>query len=191
MAFVIPGVEPTSFMAGDTIQWKIAPSLYPTSEGWACTYQFRGPSTQTITATVSNSVYNLSLSATLSAALVPGEYWLFGFVSLAGEQHKFYEGRVTVYANQRTLTGAYDGRTHAEKTLAAIEAAIEGNASREEKMYLVRTGDGERRIEFCDKMELIKMRGFYVQLVQQEKAALRISQGLGSGNKILTRFVKP
>ena len=186
--------EPTSFFAGDTVTWDKSLSDYKASEGWTLQYRFRGPAGTALGSPISASAdgddFTVTVAASVTTTWPAGNYCLFGFVTKASERHNVFEGQVEVRPNHLDQGGSYDGRTHAKKVLDAIEAMLEGTASREEQSYSINVGGKDRMLQFFPREELVKFRNFYKREVESELAAERISNGMGSGKKIRVRFTR-
>lgn len=192
MAAEIPTQEPSSFIAGDTVQWTKSLSDYPAST-WTLTYEFRGNVRKTVVCTADGDDFLATITAAISATYPPGEYAFFGRVSSGAEVHTIPEacGTMVVSGNPSVGTSAQDRRTHARKMLDAIEAMLEGVASRFEQSYTIDIpGGSNRMLSTVSRDELIRFRSHYAQLVAQEKNAERIAQGQPSRNRILTVFTR-
>lgn len=190
MAAEIPDIEPDSFIAGDTVKWTKSTADYP-APIWTLTYEFRGTARHTVVCTANGSDFLATISATVSATFTPGDYAWFAQVSFGSEKYTIGSGTVSVKTNPSIGTEAQDRRSHAKKMLDAIEAMMEGNASREEMQYEVSLPGGSlRRLWFCTKEDLIKFHSHYAALVRQEQNAERLAQGKPSRNRILTVFTR-
>lgn len=188
----IPTIEPSSFIAGDTVQWTRDFSAdYPPAT-WTLTYYFRGTVKKTVVCTTSGSLHLATILAADSANYPPGDYFVFARVSDGTSTYTVLDGKtITVKENPAAGSSAQDRRSHVKKMLDAIEAMMEGNASREEAGYeITAPGMTSRRIQFCTKVDLIAFHSHYKQLYQQELNAARIAQGIAPKNKVLTRFVR-
>lgn len=186
----IPTIEPTEFIAGDTVKWTRDLSDYPAGT-WTLTYYFRGNVKKEVLCTVSSGLHLATISAATSATFPPGEYFVFARASYNGEEFTIWQGRVTVKENPETGSSAQDRRSHAKKMLDAIEAMMEGVASRFEASYEVSApGMTSRRLETCNRLDLIKFHAHYKQLYAQEMDAERIAQGKKPRNRILTVFTR-
>lgn len=190
MSVSIPSTEPAQFIAGDTVKWTRSLSDYPATT-WTLTYEFRGTVRKSVVCTASGSDFLATITAALSAAYPPGEYRVFARVSSGSESYTVWEGSITVKPDPSAGTSAQDRRTHARKMLDAIEAMMEGNASREEQGYEISMAGGTtRRLDLCPKADLIAFHSHYAQLVKKEQDAERIAQGGKSRNRILTVFTR-
>jgi hypothetical protein len=187
----IPDIEPTSFIAGDTVKWTRDLSAdYPVGT-WTLTYYFRGQVAKTVVCTTSGSLHLATILAADSASYPPGDYFVYARVSDGTNVYSIWSGTITVKENPAIGTSPQDRRSHVKKMLDAIEAMMEGNASREEAGYeIAAPGMTSRRIQFCTKADLIAFHSHYKQLYQQELNAARIAQGGKSRNRILTVFTR-
>lgn len=187
--------EPTEIIAGDTLAWTKDLADYPATDGWHLSYRLRGNTNYDIAwgthVTTDGAGFSISVPAATTSSWVPGNFWLFGFVTDGTERHQIIKVQVTVQPDSQTVSQSYDGRSHARKALDAIEAVLEGSASREESMYQLDFGGKMRQLQFCPKEELIKMRNYYKREVDSELAAERIAKGLGGKSQILVRFTRP
>jgi hypothetical protein len=129
--------------------------------------------------------YYFDATATVTNALTPGTY-TWGVRALKGaEVYYVLGGDIKIKANLFTQVAGYDGRSAAKVMLDAIEAVISGTATGGQKSKQI----GDRMITSFSPMELEQWRNVYRSEVNNEEAGERIARGLGSGNKIRTRFV--
>lgn len=190
----MPDTEPTSFFAGDTVTWDKSLDDYSAADSWTLNYVLRGPQTCAFTAgwiVADGTGWTVTIPAESTLVWTAGDYTLFGWVTKAAERFQVVEQKLTIKPNFAVNKGTFDNRSHVKKTLDAIEACIEGNASRDEKSYSINYGGRERTLELVPKAELIAMHSRYSELYRQELQAERISKGMKGGGKILTRFVAP
>ena len=185
MALEFLSQEPVEFTAGDTVKWEKSFSDYPPAS-WALEYRLIGSDDgiTEITAAEVGTKYQITIPKADSATLIGGNYTLVGYVSDGSERLTVYSGQVTVKANLEEKGSAFDTRTHARKTLDAIEAVIENRASKDQQSYSI-AGRSLSRMTIDD---LLKFRSQYKAEVKQEVAAERVAAGLGSGRKIGVRF---
>lgn len=173
MAPTIPSVEPTIFRAGETVEWTKIVQDYPNTDGYALVYSFSGPSAlASITATnVADGSYSVSIPATTTSALVAGRYLWAAHAQLAGAVYPVAQG--TIFVEAKLLGTALT--THAERTLAVIEAALEGRLTSDMESYTI----GTRQVTKIAAMELRNLRTQYKWEVWYER----------NPGKILTRKV--
>lgn len=118
-----------------------------------------------------------------TATWTAGEYSWSSWVEKSGARYVVDSGVVTLLANPETAS-AFDGRTHARKTLDAIEALIEGRASLDQQEYQI----GGRMLKRMPVADLLRMRSLYQSEVAKEIASNKLAAGLGVGSKIQVRF---
>lgn len=190
----IPTKEPTSVTAGDTITWLIALPDYPATDGWALNYALRGAAGNIdITATASGADYLVEITAANSAAWPFGNYQWTKYVEKGAgaslERVTLGTNTIIINRNWAAVTGSIDTRSHARKCLEAIEAVLEGRASRSDAEYEIDTGSGRRRLKSLTVEELLKFHSHYQQFVRQEDEQARLNAGLSSGSgRLLTRL---
>jgi hypothetical protein len=124
---------PTQFRSGETIIWKLADSSdYPQLSGFTAKATISGAGgNASITGQFSDGYWTFTLLAK-DNNLAAGEYVLYIFFTKgAGDAIENYpssENTLTVKAKLTTAVST-DQRTHAQKMLALIEAALEGFAT--------------------------------------------------------------
>jgi len=179
----IPTTEPSDIRAGDTIKWKKTLADYPASEYTLSYRLISGANTIDVTATADGDTHSIEIAASTSDDYVAGEYEWFAFVTKGSERYTVERGTLTVLANPATAT---DCRTDAKKILDDLTAAY--------KTYIASRGHiasysiAGRAMTFRSAEEILKQITFWETKVRAEQAADKISQGLGSGRKVLTRF---
>jgi hypothetical protein len=124
----VPTSVPTQVTAGDTLAWQITLADYPASAGWVLTYALAAAAGQiAITASASGDDHRVSVAAATSAAYVPCNYAWQAYVTKTTERHMVDSGTIQILPNLAVQAGGFDGRSHAQKTLEALEAWIEGH----------------------------------------------------------------
>jgi hypothetical protein len=177
---------PTSFYSGDSLKWDASFPDYP-APTWALTYtlnlQITPTTIYTVTATANGTGFSVSVSPAVSATWTAGTYSYVARVSNGTNVFTVDTGIIKVLPNPATATT--DLRSHARRTLAAIEATIEGRASHAELEF---SAFG-RTLKYCTLAELITARNKYKTLVASEDAALAVSNGLSDPNNCYVRFI--
>jgi hypothetical protein len=92
----------------------------------------------------------------------------------------------TIQQSFDALSGDTDTRTHARKVLDAIEAVIEGRATKDQYEYQIQG----RMLRLTPLPDLIKFRQLYKAEMQREIQAANVQAGIASRNKIVVRFNK-
>lgn len=179
----IPTIEPTTANAGDTWRWTRTLADYPASAGWALSYTLINAAAKiTINASASGDDHAVTVSAATTAGYAAGSYDWRARVSKAGEVYTVGEGRITV---RNAFGGStFDARSHARKTLEAIEAVIEGRASSEVSYYMI----GNRQLRYMTPAELLTLRDKYRAEVAREDAAAAVAAGLPDKRRVFVRF---
>lgn len=183
-----PNTEPTTIIAGDLTQWRKEDyAVYALGGAHSLVYTFRpaggGPHVD-VTATVSGSEFRVAMLGSVTDTMPPGRWYWSAYLVRTSDSSRVQvdDGEVIVEANRQT--NAADTRSHARRTLDAIEAAIEGRATDTVQSYTI----GGRQINKMDAKELMTWRNYYRNEVQAEEDANRRANGLASRNTILARF---
>ena len=168
---------PDAVIAGDTL--KVASeeifAAFPAGSGYAVSWIFTpmsGGTPVSVAATSTGSAWLVLVSAAITASWAKGQMGFAVRASKAGEIVTVERGVFSVAANPATAD--LDQRTHAAKVLDALEAAIEGRASRTD--LEIQFEDG-RRVKSMSHGELLKMRDAYAAKVRTEQ---RKAAGLGA-----------
>lgn len=181
MARTVPMTEPTVLTAGSSWQWDRSFAEFPAGEGWVLAYHLRGPGaldTEAAEIVASGDTFQVRIPASRTG-IEAGTYRLAGYVSLNGERHQVHNTLVSVFPD---VSGADDaGLSHAEKTLALIEAAIEGRIPADAETVQI----NGRAITHIPVAELVKLRGSYRSLVWRERNPGQI------GPSVKVRFGQP
>lgn len=174
MAPTTPTGEPARLVAGDSWRWRIADlASYPQSESWSLKYQLLGASARLIEPTFQTSGddvnhWLVSVATSVTDDVTAGRYELVKYVvgsgAYAGRQETLKTFVVEVLPDPRTSADG-DRQTHAEKTLAVIEAAIEGRLSKDLESYSVRG----RQITKIPIRDLFRLRAQYAAIVRAER----------------------
>jgi hypothetical protein len=183
----IATTEPSELRAGDTWKWRREDlSDYPASDGWALTYRFRTPTFGfEVVAAADVDAFAVEVTPTENAEYEAGEYSWVARVTKLTEAYTIAHGSMTVLANLFAGDGdeALDVRSHAQKMLDLVEAALEA-LKLGAKAYSL----GNREMTYRDISELTAMRDQYRAEVAEEKAAERIAAGKGNPRRVLARF---
>lgn len=186
---------PDKIRAGDTIKWRhddardnLGNSI--DSGDWSLTYYLRTNTNHeghTATGSLFGTGWEFTISATDSAAFDAGDWFWQAIATKGSESITIAAGQVEVLA-ALSYTGdpsAFDGRTQAEKDLAAVQKAIRdvanGNAV---KSYTV-AGRSLTRYEMSDLLTLESKLKFEVQ---RERRAALIANGKGDPFNVFVRF---
>lgn len=179
-----PTEEPTSIIAGDSIAWKKTLADYPASAGWVLAYALRGATKIDFNAVASGDDYLVNVLAATSAAWIAGFYTWTSYVTKAGQRYTVEQGAVEIHADPVGLAAGVDQRPHCRRVLDAIEALLEGKATRDQREYEI---DGIR-ISRMDITELLRWRALYRQEWQAYLRSQQANKGKRRNGRVLVRF---
>lgn len=175
------GNTPTKVIAGDTAQWEKSLPDYPASAGWVLVYTLINAAAKiTITAAADGDDYVVTQPSATTAAWAKGKYKYQARVTLAGVSHTVETGDMEVAANFATET-TLDGRSHARKVLDAVEAVLEGRATKDQEEYTI----GDRSLKRTPIEKLYELRQRYKAEVSREETR---SSGKPSRRRTLIRM---
>ena len=167
MAHTVPTAVPASLRAGDTATWLRSLADYPASDGWVLSYVMVKSGAQiAITATASGADHLTEVDAATTAAWAAGTYSWQERATLAGKVYTTDTGTLAIVASFSAAVGGLDARTHAEKTLAALEAWIE-NHDPAVASYQI----GDRQMQYISIPDLLKLRDVYRREVRATSTA--------------------
>jgi hypothetical protein len=180
---------PSRVMAGDTWTWLWASPAYPPSGGWNSSWRVIGTGIALdIAASAEGAAFRVTASAATTAALTVAARGvacqLYGWVSRSGERFAIHEGALLVLPNPATATG--DLRGHAARTLAAIEALLEGRATKDQQSYRI----GDRELARIPIEELMTLRDYYRAEARREADAAALASGQPRRRMIHTRMAR-
>lgn len=183
--------EPDKLWANVSAAWTKSLSDFPASAGWQLSYSLAPPSGAVIEVVWATHVtavgdnFSIAIPAALTQPVTAG-----GAGRLTGKITKATDSAIIYDA---ALTWRVIGeKSFAQRMLAAIDAMLLNNASREERQLSVTTPTGvSKALELCSKGELQDLRSYWQELVNQEKAAEQASLGRGNRRRILNRYTAP
>lgn len=176
----VPTTEPVSVTAGDTLTWRRSLADYPASAGWVLTYALvSGAALYTLTAAADGDDHLVTVAAATSAGYAADTYSWQAYVTLGTERHTVGFGTLTILPNLADQGGGYDNRSHARKTLAALEAWIENH-----DMAVADYQIAGRAMRYISIPDLLKLRDAYKAEVSRE--TLTASGGVGT--RLVVRF---
>lgn len=175
--------EPTSFIAGETVEWtKYLPDYLP-KDGWDLFYTFRNFVTHfDIAAIGQEDHYLIRITSEKSTTLKPANYWWQATVAKGNHWHVVDSGSLEI-KEHLSLVDSYDGRSHVKQVLDALEATILDKASRDQQSYSI----AGRSLYRLSPAELLKWRDHYKAEYARELQQERLNKGLG-GNLVKVRF---
>ncbi len=184
-----PTTEPGVIVAGDRLTFKRSDlnSDYPVADyslKYAARLENAGATEIEITASESGSDYVVEVPATTTASYAAGVYHWQAYIIRSSDSERVTvdSGTWEVKANRDIATT--DPRGHVKKVLDAIEATIEGRASKDQEKYAIQG----RELWRTPIPDLIVLRDKYRAEYVRETRNERIANGLGHGGNIKTRF---
>lgn len=166
----IPTEEPEQLIAGDTWQWDKHVPEYSAADGWQLSYTLQGTEKTDLAwgskvAAHPNGVdFRVTVAAADTANLTPGTVKWQAYVTKGAERRTADFGTIVLLANFATAA-AGSQRTHAEKTLAVLKAAIEGRLTSDIESYQV----AGRAVSKIPAEQLVRLRGMYEAMVYRER----------------------
>lgn len=174
-------IVPARIPAGVSLELTTALTAYPAPE-WELSLHLRGPAAIDIEATASGSSHVLSAAASVTTEWVPGRYWYTVRATDGEDVVEVESGEVEVLVDLAAFDGEYDGRSHVQRILAAVEAVLENRATKDQQSYRI----NDRELVRTPIGELLKLRSMYRAEIKAQKAA---NSGRSSmGRAIRVRF---
>lgn len=128
MTAAIPSTLPAELVAGDTWTWTRELADYPAGTWTATVYFEASQGTFNVVASASGTTQSFSIASATTSTCVPGDYGWRLRVTNGSTTTTVESGMVTVLVDP-AKAGKVDVRSWARRTLDAIEAFLEGNAS--------------------------------------------------------------
>jgi hypothetical protein len=168
---------PNSIAAGLSFKREVVSDLYPAPD-WELRAILRGPASIDLVAVASGTAHAFATPASGTGVWQAGQYAYSIRAHSGDDVHELEAGQLVIAADLVAVQPGHDARGHAQRTLDAIEAVIEGRASRDQQSYTI-SGRTLVRTPIAD---LIMLRTAYRKEVKQLKAG-------GRGKRILGRRV--
>lgn len=179
---------PPVIIAGDTVSWKVpqgdfAPGTYSLKYDFVPVSGTRlsCPDTNSTVTNNGDGTWTVELGKNFTTALVDEvRYEYFAYVTeTVGGAHIYTidSGEIFVRFDPRTATAGFDGRSHARKSLDAIEAVMAGKATLDQQAYSI-AGRSLSRYSFA---ELVTARDYYRREVAAENRQAKIARGENPG----------
>jgi hypothetical protein len=177
----LPTSIPETLTLGETWGWTLSLPDYPAST-WTLKYALqRGAERLALTATAAGDDFALAIpAATTAAYTTPGVYLWTSYVEQGSERHIVARGTVTLLPSPLAALGT----SHASRTLALLEAAIENRVPN----GLETTNIDGQELQRIPLKDLIDLQKVYQAKVEAEQNRASIAAGLGNRRTIYTRF---
>lgn len=161
-------ILPDKISAGLTFSQLVTLTAYQ-APTWSLSAALRGPTVINLTATADGTQHRFAANAATTAGWAPGEYWYTVRATDGADTVEIESGQLTIAPDLAAAGENYDGRTHAQRSLAAIEAVIERRATLDQERYRI----NNRELYRTPIADLLKLRDVYRAEVRQEQAAAR------------------
>lgn len=175
-------ILPDKIGAGLTFSKLVTLTAYP-APVWVLSVILRGPGVINMTAIAEGSQHRLTASADVTENWVPGLYSYSARVTNGTDTHEIESGQLVVEADLASATAGHDSRSHAQRTLEAIEAVIEKRASMDQESYRI----NNRELNRTPISDLLKLRDLYRAEVRREQAAARGQNLFGATVRVRLR----
>jgi hypothetical protein len=177
---VVDSDVPDRLVAGESASWKWSDSRFPASASWVLTYTLVNASAKiTITGSADGADHLVELAKATTEAYEAGEYDWQAHVSDGTERYRVDAGVIEIVTDFAAATGGHDARSHVKKVLDALEAAIEGRASKTQLEQAV----GGVQVRHMTLAEQVKLRDRYAAKYRRELVA--------AGKAKSRRIIKP
>ena len=157
---------PALHTAGDSLALRFVDLEKPAADGWVPAIVLVHASGRiAITGAVDAGEYVVSATAATTAAWAPGLYNINVQLTRTGERSTIHTQYITILPDPATAA-PFDARSHARRTLDALEAWIEGH-----DMAVASYRIGDRQMQYIEIEQLLKLRDIYRSEVRRETAA--------------------
>lgn len=180
----IPLNEPLALRAGDTWVWRREDLTDYPAGTWTLTYYFRAPTANfQIVASASGVAHAVSVAKGTTAGYTATRYKWIASVDNGTVRVTVDQGELLVQPNL-AVAGNLDDRSHARKMLEAIEALLEGRATKDQQSYTV----GDVAITRIPVEQLKRIRDEYRDEVAAARRRERLRNGQGLNTILPVRF---
>lgn len=174
---------PPTIQAGVTFTACAQLTKYPAPD-WVVKLYMRGPAVASIDAVGEGASHTFSATAAETAAWPAGVYAYVLRVQRGDDVQQIEAGTLEVLADITANTAPGDSRSHALRTLEAIEAVLEKRATRDQERYTIEGANGRRELWRTPIADLLKLRDAYRAEVRAERAAARGKSLWGAAVKV-------
>lgn len=157
---------PQTIAAGVTFERAITLADYP-APGWVLTAHLRGAAAINMTAAADGTGHKFNVNAATTGAWTAGVYAYVIRATNGADVRQVESGQVEVLPDLAATTAPHDPRTHAQRTLEAIEAVLEKRATRDQERYTI----NNRELWRTPIADLLRLRDVYRAEVRREQAA--------------------
>ena len=169
---------PKQITAGLSLKCEVISSEYPAPD-WTLTAHIRGSKSIDLISLAQGTAHLFAATATETASYDAGDYAVTVRAKKGDDVFEIESGSLIISADLGAVGDGHDAKSHARKVLTAIEAVIEGRASKDQESYTI-NGRSLTRTSIAD---LLTLRDRY------KKEAAAEANG-GKGGKLLRRKIK-
>jgi hypothetical protein len=179
MSAPTPITEPASIRAGDSASWQISDANYLAGDGWGLTYTFINAAGKfSINSAANGNAHLVHVLPAVTALYVPGDYAWQCVAANGTDAYTIRSGNLEVVASF-AATATLDARSHAVKTLAALEAWIENH-----DLAVAKYAIAGREMQYIPIEQLLTLRDKYRNEVRREQVA----SGAVQSGRVYLRF---
>lgn len=157
-------IIPDSITAGVAFAACAALSAYPAPD-WSLTLFLRGPAVIDLDSVDDGTAHDFAALAAVTAAWAPGSYAYTIRATNGGDVIEVESGRVQILPDLAAAGAGFDSRSHARKSLDAIEAVIEKRATLDQERYRI----NNRELYRTPIADLLRLRNEYRAEVRREE----------------------
>lgn len=160
---------PTEIRANFNLTFEVEDVASDVPNGYTPKFVLGGATSLTKDGEVDGDNIVFELVPTDTTNFTTGQYW-YHIVAENGAGGRVFIAEGTVWlVGKITGTGAYDGRSVAEKVLEAIDATMLGKATKDQQSYTIQSGSGSRSLSRLSIAELTEARKMYAAIVAAER----------------------
>ncbi|WP_126624098.1 hypothetical protein [Acinetobacter ursingii] len=158
---------PKIITAGLTFTFRVNLTAYPASGGWSVAAYLRGNSVIDLSSHADGNQHLFNIPTATTKNYKAGHYgYSLRAIHSSGQVEEIDAGVVEIKTDLATITENTDLRSHARKTLDAIEAVIEKRATIDQERYRI----NNRELYRTPFETLVKLRSLYRAEVSREQA---------------------
>lgn len=173
---------PEVITAGVTFSHAVTFTAYP-APTWRVEMFLRGQQAIDLIAVPEGNQHRFGASAEITRMWAPGVYWYQVRATLGADAVLLADGEITVRPDLSQVDGFTDQRDHVVKVIDAIEAVIEGRATKDQEKYTI----NNRELWRTPIPDLLKLRDTYRNELRRQKNRKRTGQSL-LGRNVMVRF---
>lgn len=173
---------PDKIVAGTTFDCLLTLTAWPAPD-WSATLILRGPIAVDLVSIAEGAQHRLGASAEVTREWPPG-IWAWALRAVRGtEVVEIDGGAIRILPDIESLLPGHDGRSHAARVVAAIEAVLENRATLDQQKYTI----NNRELWRTPIPELLLLRDRYRAELRREDQSKRAGQSL-LGRQVKVRF---